>query len=241
MKTLEMRILTDSIVIHCYRTNKDKEYSNILYEDLNKCIKYWEDKYEDTDYVANDKFSEHFWNIMGQHFTEGCITAILDRYSNGLTYQEIADKNGYSKSCAEQKVKQTLEKIPKPKIWRVLLFEDIVIPRRGTVPGKIVPGDTIYGSNLPSRAITSLTRFMNNQSQLFNIELSPTPENIAKYLTDLKMLSGCGQRTRHDIINYFNSIGYTDTTKHWEDLISQELEEAALKSRKARAKALGKL
>lgn len=240
MKTLEMRILTDAIVIHCQRTKKDKEYSKLLYDDLTKCIDYWEEKYKDTNYIANDKFSEHFWKVMAQYFTDGCINALLDRYQGCLTYQEIAEKYDYSKACAEQKVKQSLTKIPKPKIWRALLFEDIFIPRKGVTPGKIVGKDTIYGSTLSSRAITSITRFMNNQSDVFGVELSPTPENIVKYLTDIKMLRGCGARTRQEILKYFKSLGYTEEVSHWEELLAVEIDAPTTTNTKKKAETTSK-
>lgn len=230
MKTYELRILTDAIITHCKRKKLDEHYKDNLHKDVDESIDYWEDKYSKE---ANTKFTNHFQKVLAEHFTEGCLDALYDRYKNELTYQEIGDKYNYTKTCAEQKVKAVLEKIPKIKIWRELLFDEMYVPMAHIIVSK----DTIYNSPLSCRARNCLTRYLDRQSKLFGVDIKPTTDNIAKYIPDLRLLYQCGARTRREIINYFKELGYNETVNNWELKLLNKEEELMITIRKREKRA----
>lgn len=230
MKTYEIRILTDAVATHCKRKKLDEDYKDSLQRDIIKSMDYWDNKYEGN---ANSMFTNHFLNTLNKYFTEGCLKALYERYKDELTYQEIGDRNNYTKTCAEQKVKAVLEKIPKTKIWRELLFDEIYVPMAHIIVSK----DTIYNSSLSCRARNCLARYIDKQSKLFGIEIKPTLDNIAKYVTDLRLLYQCGARTRCEIINYFKQLGYTETVNNWETKLLNTEEELLITIRKREERA----
>lgn len=218
MDIIEIRMIRDAIAVYCTRKGKDRTVEEQLHKDVDDSIEYWNKRCGKDDNVK-DMFSEHFWKVLDKYFTDKCINALKDRYIDKLTYQAIGDKYQFSKTCAEQKVKQILEKLPKYKIWRELLFDEIYLIKER----KCVPRETVYGTDLSSRAKTSLVRFMEEQSKLEGEEILPTPENIVKYLTNLNMLTLCGGRTRNEILKFFKQLGYEEVVNTWIRQYKEEL------------------
>ena len=237
MDIIEIRIIMDAITVYCTRKEQGPEVEAKLNSDLAKGIEFWTDKCSTNNTNAEKVFSKHFWKVVNKYFTDKCITVLIDRYINKMTYQAIGDMYGFSRTCAQQKVTQILEKLPKYKIWRELLFDEIYLVKER----KSVSKDTIYGTTISSRAKTSLIRFLEEKSEELREEITPTADNVAKYLINLNMLKLCGRSTRNEIIKYFNSIGYKNLVKSWKKQIADEAkakiaEKEAAKAARASAK-----
>ena len=88
---------------------------------------------------------------------------------------------------------------------------------------------------MSSRAKTSLIRFLEEKSEELEEEITPTADNVAKYLINLNMLKLCGRSTRNEIIRYFSSIGYKNLVKSWKKQIADEADAKIAEKEAAKA------
>lgn len=205
MKNYEKAILRDAINVHC-RRNKLSEEIKLQYEnDLINAEEYWKNR--------ETEFSNRFWNIINDNFTDGCVEALKQRYVDKMTYQKIGDINGYSKTRAEQKVKRILINILKIKIWRILLFEEVYIPSLH----KTVSKDNIYATSLSNRTKTVLISYCEK------LGLDTTINNIANNLNNIEELDRIGLKTSDEIFDWFSKNGYKESVDKWRKTLPLKL------------------
>ena len=204
MKDYERIILRDAIEVYCKKCKMSDEVKKSLYSDLSQTEAFWNNLYK-NEFIADKLFSEHFWKVIEDNFTTGYVNCLKMRYINKMTYQEIGDANGYNKTCGEQKVKQLLIKLPKTKIWRVILFNEVYI----TPLKKTVPRDNIYATTLTNRCKTILINYCTDNN------LEPTIGNIIANLSSVSELERIGFKTIKELFSWFNSNGYNEYVSIW--------------------------
>lgn len=205
MKNYEKNILRDSIKVYCNRNNISDEVKSNLEKELLMAEDFWRDK--DTE------FSNNFWKIINENFTDGCIQTLEMRYINKMTYQEIADANGFTKTRAEQKVKRILTKLPQNNIWRKILFDEVYIPTLH----RTVPKNNIYATSLSNRTKTVLINYCEK------LGLDTTISNIANNLNNIEELDRIGLKTADELFDWFAKNGYTEAVDKWRKTLPLKL------------------
>lgn len=212
MKEFEARLLVDAVNIYCKKNKCDDNTKASLINDIKNSALYWAEKYP-TKEEADIRFSEHFWGFLNNYLSEKGVRALLLRYDEKMKFEEIGNIEGCSRACIEQRVKQSLMRLLNPRVWKVLLLEEVWVQELN----RTVPKDNIFATDISNTVKHRIKYYIDTYNRNNNTELDYTIDTVINTVKSLTDIPRMGLRTANEILRWFNDNGYEEVADRWKN------------------------